>query len=59
MVTLLMCIYILKHEHGHHFADGFLKCISLKENCSFIEIPFKLVPKGPIDNMKLLVEVMV
>ena len=46
-------------QNGHHFADDIFKCILMKENLYIsIWIQLKCVPKGPIDNMSALVQVM-
>ena len=42
-----------------HFADDMFKCISLIENVSTpIEISLKFVPRGPINNIPALVQIM-
>ena len=46
-------------QNGRHFADDTFKCIFLNENvCILIEISLKCVPKGPINNMSALVQIM-
>ena len=46
-------------QNGQHFVDDFLKCIFLNENAWIpIEISLKIVPKGPIDNIPALVQIM-
>ena len=46
-------------QNGRHFADDFLKCMFLNENVWIpIEISLKFVPKGPIDNIPALVQIM-
>ena len=41
------------------FTDNIFKCIFINEKfCIFIQISLKFVPKGPIDNMSVLVQVM-
>ena len=46
-------------QNGHHFTDDIFKYISLNENCCIsIEISLKCVPKNPIDNMPVLVQIM-
>ena len=43
-------------QNGRHFADDILKCIFWNENVTIpIEISLKFVPKGPIDNIPVLV----
>ena len=47
-------------QNGRHFADDVLKCIFLNEKVSIpIGISLKFVPKGPIDNIPALVQIMV
>ena len=44
---------------GRHFADDIFKCIFLNENVwTAIEISLKFVPKGPINNIPALVQIM-
>ena len=46
-------------QNGRHFADDIFKCISVNENvCILIKISLKFVPKGPINNIQALVQVM-
>ena len=46
-------------QNGRYFADDILKCIFLNENVRIpIEISLKFVPKGPIDNIPALVQIM-
>ena len=46
-------------QNRHHFADDVLKSIFLNENVSIpIEISLKFVPKGPNDNIPVLVQIM-
>ena len=46
-------------QNGRHFADDILKCIFLNENVWIpIKISLKFVPKGPINNIPALVEIM-
>ena len=46
-------------QNGRHFADDIFKCISLNENASIvIKISLKFVPKGPINNIPALVQIM-
>ena len=45
-------------QYGRHFPDIF-KCIFLNENvCILIKISLKFVPKGPINNIPALVQIM-
>ena len=46
-------------QHGRHFADDTFKCIFLNENVWIpIKISLKFVPKGPINNIPALVQIM-
>ena len=46
-------------QHGRHFADDIFKCIFLNENVWIsIKISLKFVPKGPINNIPALVQIM-
>ena len=46
-------------QNGRHFADDTFKRIFLKENVRIsIKISLKFVPKGPIDNIPALFEIM-
>ena len=46
-------------QNGHHFADDVFKCIFLNENVwILLKISLKFVPKGPINNIPSLVQVM-
>ena len=53
-------MYTLRpRQNGRHFADDNLKCTFLNENVWIpIEILLKFVPKGPIDNIPALVQIM-
>ena len=45
--------------NGRHFADNIFKCIFLNENISIaIKISLKFVPKGSINNIPALVQIM-
>ena len=47
-------------QNGCHFADDVLKCIFLNENVWIsLKISLKCVPKGPINNIPSLVQIMV
>ena len=47
------------NQNGRHFADDILKCIFLNENTwILIEISLKFVPKGSINNIPALVQIM-
>ena len=46
-------------QNGHHFLDDIFKCIFLNENVWIsIKISLKFVPKGPINNIPALVQIM-
>ena len=46
-------------QHGCHFTDDIFKCIYLNENIWFsIVTILKVVPKGPINNIPVLIEIM-
>ena len=46
-------------QDGHYFADDVLKCIFLNENVWIsLKIPLKFVPRGPINNIPALVQIM-
>ena len=46
-------------RNGHHFADDIFKCIFLNENISIsIKISLQFVPKCPINNIPVLVQIM-
>ena len=46
-------------QNGRHFADDIFKCIFLNENVWIpIKISVKFVPKGPINNIPALVQIM-
>ena len=46
-------------QHGRRFADDTFKCIFLNENIRIsIKISLKFVPKGPINNIPALVQIM-
>ena len=46
-------------QDGRHFADDIFKCIFLNENIWItIKISLKFVPKGPINNIPTLVQIM-
>ena len=47
-------------QNGRHFADDVFKCIFLNGNLWIsIKISLKFVPKGPINNIPALVQIMV
>ena len=46
-------------QHGRHFPDAIFRCIFLNENIWVaINISLSVVPKGPIDNIPALVQIM-
>ena len=46
-------------QNGRHFADNVFKCIYLNENVwILLKISLKFVPKGPVNNIPSLVQVM-
>ena len=46
-------------QNGRHFADDIFMCIFLNEHVWIpIEISLKFVPKGPINNIPALVQIM-
>ena len=48
-----------QRQHGRHFADDIFKRIFLNENVLIsINISLKFIPKGPLDNMSALVQIM-
>ena len=56
----LKCVNTLRpRENGRHFADDIFKCIFLNENVWIpIRNSVKFVPKGPINNIPALVQIM-
>ena len=54
------CVNTLRPRlNGRHFADDIFTCILLNENVSIgIKISLKFVPKGPINNIPALVQLM-
>ena len=52
-------LLIEAETNGRHFADDIFKCIFLNENAwILIKISLKFVPKGPINNIPALVQIM-
>ena len=50
---------LMQRQNGHHFADDTFKRIFVNENVRIlIEISLKFVPKGPINNIPSLVQIM-
>ena len=58
-VTRLQWVNTLRpRQNGRHFADDIFKCIFLNENVWIpIKISMKFVPKGPINNIPVLVHI--
>ena len=55
---ILTCIYTLR-QNGRHFTDDSFKTIFLNEIVSIlITISLKFIPKGPINNIPLLFQIM-
>ena len=57
---LVSHINILRpRQNGHRFTNIIFKCILLNENVwNLIKISLKIVPKGPINNIPALVQIM-
>ena len=55
-----ICFNTLRpRQDGCYFADDVLKCIFLNENLWIsLKIPLKFVPRGPINNIPALVQIM-
>ena len=52
------CMTLREEWNGHHFADNIFKYIFLNEKLYIsITISLKFLPKGPINNAPLLVQV--
>ena len=50
---------LILRQNGHHFPDDILKCIFLNDNgCMSIKISLKFGPRGPINNIPSLVQIM-
>ena len=56
----IICFNTLRpRQNGRHFVDDTFKRIFLKENVEIsIKISMKFVPKGPINNIPALVQIM-
>ena len=54
------CYHVLRpRQNGRHFADDIFKCIFMNENIWIqIKISLKFIPKGPINNIPALVQIM-
>ena len=59
-LQILYCFNTLRpRQNGRHFADDIFKYIFLNENVwIIIKISLKFVPKGPINNIPELVQIM-
>ena len=59
-VAYLMLVNTLRpRQNGRHFADDIFNCIFLNENIGIlINISLKFVPKGQINNIPSLVQIM-
>ena len=56
---LFIGLRLRPRQDGRYFADDVLKCFFLNENVWIsLKIPLKLVPKGPINNILALVQIM-
>ena len=59
MNTSIIINTLRPRQNGRHFADDTFKHIFLNENVRIlIKISLKLVPKGPINNISALVQIM-
>ena len=59
IIKLHFCNPLRPRQNGRHFADDILKFIFLNENVSIaIQISLQFVPKGPINNILALVQIM-
>ena len=57
--THLLINTLRPRQNGRHFADDIFKCIFLDENVWIpIKISLEFVPKGPINNIPSLVQIM-
>ena len=58
-ITILYLNTLGPRQNGRHFTDDIFKCILLNENVWIsIKISLKFVPKGPINNIPALVQIM-
>ena len=56
---IIWIITLRPRQNGRHFADDIFKCIFVNENVWIpIKISLKFVPKGPINNIPALVQIM-
>ena len=58
-VTVMLVNTLRPRQNGRHFADDIFKCILLNENVWIPnKISLKFVPKGPMNNIPSLVQIM-
>ena len=58
LMQLVLINTLRPRQNGRHFADDIFKCFFLNENASIsIKISLKFVPKGPINNIPALVQI--
>ena len=59
LVSMIFVNTLRRRQNGRHFPDDIFKCIFLNENVWIsIKISLRFVPKGPIDNIPALVQIM-
>ena len=60
MLTILfLSQYLIAAENGRYFPDDIFKCLFLNETAWIsIKISLKFLPKGPINNIPALVQIM-
>ena len=59
VVVLIVLNTLRPKQNGRHFADDIFSCIFLNENVLIpIKFSLKFVPKGPINNIPALVQIM-
>ena len=59
VVDLMMSTHLPLDTLTHHFPNNIFKCIFVNEKfCILIQISLKFIPKGPIDNILALVQIM-
>ena len=60
MILTVFLNTLRPRQNGRHFSDDIFKRIFLNKNeCILIKISLKFVPKGPINNIPALVQIMV
>ena len=58
-ITKIIINTLRPRQNGHHFADDIFKCIFLNENVWIsIKISMTFVPRGPINKIPALVQIM-